>query len=128
MGHLVVQDYADLPQRAALLFLTWQELSATRSDSNQLMTLSGQESQVPLRGLRRPFRQPVDQIDLTCAEPTAQDLLQTKSGKTPLLFEHGRLVVRRQQDVLTLRCANECLHCTHRPDSCPATSAPDNGR
>jgi hypothetical protein len=44
-----------------------------------------------------------DQRVLTCAEPTAQDLHQTRFGKISLLFGRGLPVVRREQDVPTLR-------------------------
>src|SRR6266436_5945235 len=37
--HRDTQDYADLHQREVALFLVWQEWCATRSVSNQLMTL-----------------------------------------------------------------------------------------
>src|SRR6516162_5000313 len=37
--HRDTQDFADLRQRGASLFVVWQEFSATRSTSNQLMTL-----------------------------------------------------------------------------------------
>src|SRR5215468_7519291 len=37
--HRDTQDFADLRQPGASLFVAWQESSATRSASNQLMTL-----------------------------------------------------------------------------------------
>ena len=113
--------------RGVLLFLTWRESFATRLGSNQLMTLSGQESQAISAELQAPFRQPADQRDLTSGEPTAQDPLQARFGKIPLLFGHGLPVVRREQDALILLCGNECLHCKHQSDSCPKALEQDNG-
>src|SRR4029077_17261278 len=104
------QDYADLRQRGVLLFLTWPESFATRSGANRLMTLSGRESQEILTELRAPFRPPVDQIGLTHGERPAQDPLQARFDMIPSFFGHGRPVLRRGQDGLTLRRGNECLH------------------
>jgi hypothetical protein len=81
---------------------------------------------VALARLRTLFRQPGDQKVLTCAESTAQDLHQTRFGKIPLLFGRELPVVRHPQDGPTLRYANECLHRTHQPDSCPTALAQDN--
>jgi hypothetical protein len=41
-------------------------------------------------------------------------------GKIPLLFGHGRPVVRRERDVLIVLGDDECLHYKHRSGSCPA--------
>ena len=79
-------------------------------------------------GLQAPFRQRVDQTDLTCVAPTAQDPPQTRFGKIPSPFWHGLPVVRREQDVLTLLCESEYLHYKHRSDSCRAVLEQDNGR
>ena len=59
-------------------------------------------------------------------EPTAQDLPQTRFGKIPLLFGHEFPVVRRAQDVLTIRRDNEFLHHKRLSDSCPKASERDN--
>src|SRR5271165_4862884 len=89
------QDYADLPQRGVSLFLIWQGSFATQLGSNQLMTLSGPGWQVVSVGLQAPFRQRVDQTDLTCGARTAQDPPQTRFGTIPSLFGHELPVVRR---------------------------------
>jgi hypothetical protein len=41
-------------------------------------------------------------------------------GKIPLLFGHGRPVVRRERDVLIVLGDDECLHYKHRSGSCLA--------
>jgi hypothetical protein len=48
--------------------------------------------------LPTPFRRWDGQIGLTCAEPTAQDLHQTRFGKIPSPFWHRLTAVRRDQD------------------------------
>src|SRR6516164_412643 len=121
-------DCADLPQPEVALFLVWLESSAIQSASNSLMTLSGPESQAVLEALQSPFLQPGDQRALTCAEPTAQDLHQTRFRKIALLFGRELPGVRPEQDAPTLRYVNECLRYTRQSDSCPTASAPDNGR
>src|SRR5262249_4046295 len=122
------QDYADLPRREVLLFLIGQESFATRPGSNQLMPLSGQESQVISEGLQLSFRPLVDQTGLTCEEVTVRDLRQTSSGRIPLPFVHGLLDARLDQGVQTLLCDDEYPHHKRQSDSCPTASAPDNGR
>src|SRR6516164_2537439 len=82
-------DCADLPQPEGVLFLVWLESSAIQSGSNSLMTVSGPESQAVLEALQSLFLQLGGQRVLKCAEPTAQDLHQTRFGKIPLLFGHG---------------------------------------
>src|SRR6516164_181547 len=121
-------DCADLPPPEVALFLVWLESSAIQSGSNSLMTLSGPESRVVSGARQSPFPQPGDQRALTCAEPIAQDLPQTRFGKIALLFGRGFPVGRPEQDVPTLPYANECLHGRRPSDSCPTASAPDNGR
>jgi len=60
--------------------------------------------------LPTPFRRWDDQIGLTCAEPTAQDLQQTRFDKIPSPFLHKLTVVRREQDGRIHLCENGCLH------------------
>ena len=80
------QDYTDLRPRGVLLFLTWLESCAMQPGANRLMILSGHGSQEIVTELRAFFRQPVDQIGLTCGARSTQDSLQARFGMIPVNF------------------------------------------